>query len=108
MFVTILSIALVALMPGGTMPSSAPALPGGGPSGAPGLLSGGGPDIYGYKYLDSDTPPAGPTYNWVSIKGVGTKVTGLGDDNCAGPFPIGFDFPYYWYRVDEVIVGANG
>ena len=109
MFVTILSIALVALMPGGTIPSSAPALPGGGPSSAHALLGGGGPDAFGYKYLDSDTTaPGAPTYNWVSIKGVGTRVTGLGDDNCVGPFPIGFDFPYYWYKVSTCVVGSNG
>jgi len=109
MFVTILSIALVALMPGGTMPSSAAALPGGGLSGAPALFGGGGPDSFGYRYLDSDTTaPGAPTYNWVSIKGVGTRVTGLGDDNCVGPFPIGFDFPYYWYKVNTCVVGSNG
>ncbi len=109
MFVTILSIALIALSPGGTMPSSGPALRGGGPSSAPVRLGGGGPDVYGYKYLDSDTTcPGAPTYNWVSIKGVGTEVTGLGDDTCVGPFPIGFEFPYYWYRVDSVAVGSNG
>ena len=98
MFVTILSIALVALTPGGITPSHAPV-----------LLGGGGPDAYGYQYLDSDTTaPGAPTYSWVSIQGVGTQVTGLSDDNYAGPFPIGFDFPYYWYSVDEVIVGSNG
>ncbi len=98
MFVTILSIALVALTPSGMTPSSAPV-----------QLGGGGPDAYGYQYLDSDTTaPGAPTYNWVSIKGVGTEVTGLSDDNYAGPYPIGFDFPYYWYSVDEVIVGSNG
>ena len=109
MFATILSIALVAFAPGGTMPSNAPAMPGGGPFSAPMLLGGGGPDAYGYKYLDSDTTaPGAPTYNWVDIKGVGTRVTGLGDDNCTGPFPIGFNFPYYWYQVNSVIVGSNG
>ncbi len=109
MFVAILSIALVALTPSGTAPTSAPALPNAVPSGAPMLLGGGGPDDYGYKYLDSDTTaPGAPTYNWVSIKGVGTRVTGLADDNTVGPFPIGFEFPYYWYKVDEVIVGSNG
>ena len=98
MFVTILSIALVALTPGGMVPSQGPA-----------LLGGGGPDSYGYKYLDSDTTcPGSPTYTWVSIKGVGTEITTLGDDNSAGPFPIGFEFPYYWYRVNSVIVGSNG
>ena len=99
---TILSVVLAALMPVGTMPSS-------GPHGGPAPLGGGGPDVYGYKYLDSDTTaPGAPTYKWVSIKGVGTKITTLLDDNTAGPFPIGFSFPYYWYRVDSVIVGSNG
>jgi hypothetical protein len=98
MFVMILSIALVALTPAGMVPSSAPA-----------LLGGGGPDAFGYKYLDSDTTASGaPTYNWVSIKGVGTRITTLGDDNSAGPFSIGFNFPYYWYKVSSVIVGSNG
>ncbi len=98
MFVTILSMALVALTPSGMLPSS-----------ARGLLGGGGPDTFGYKYLDSDTTaPGAPTYNWVSIKGVGTKITTLGDDNNAGPFSIGFSFPYYWYKVNSVIVGSNG
>jgi hypothetical protein len=98
MFVTILSIALVALSPSGMTPSSTPA-----------LLGGGGPDAYGYQYLDSDTTaPGAPTYNWVSIKDVGTRVTGLGDDNLVGPFAIGFEFPYYWYRVNSVIIGSNG
>jgi len=98
MFVTILSIALVAMSQGGITPPSLPS-----------PLGGGGPDAYGYKYLDSDTTaPGAPTYDWVSIKGVGTQVTGLGDDNNAGPFPIGFEFPYYWYKVEDVIVGSNG
>jgi len=98
MFVTILSIALVALTPGGRMPSNSPV-----------LLGGAGPDSFGYRYLDSDTTaPGSPTYNWVDIKGVGTQVTGLDDDNFVGPFSVGFDFPYYWYKVNSVIVGSNG
>ncbi|MBM3313346.1 T9SS type A sorting domain-containing protein [candidate division WOR-3 bacterium] len=97
MFVTILSVALVALTPSYSPSAGAP------------MLGGGGPDQYGYRYLDSDTVcPGAPTYNWVSIKGVGTKIQSLGDDNYTGPFPIGFSFPYYWYRVDSVIVGSNG
>jgi hypothetical protein len=102
MFVAILSIALVALTPSGATPTSAP-------SGAPTLLGGGGPDDYGYQWLDSDTTdPGAPAYNWTSIKGVGTLVTGLADDNSVGPFSIGFEFPYYWYKADQVIIGANG
>lgn len=98
MIVSILAIALVAVSP--VMPGNV---------GAPVLLGGGGPDAYGYRYLDSDTTaPGAPTYNWVSIKGAGTRITTLGDDNVAGPFPIGFSFPYYWYRVNSVYVGSNG
>ncbi len=70
---------------------------------------GGGPDSFGYRYLDSDTTcPGSPVYNWVDIKGAGVRVTGLGDDNYAGPFGIGFEFPYYGYRVDTVYIGAGG
>ncbi len=72
------------------------------------VLSGtGGPDDYGYTWIDSHEP-GGPTYNWRDITGVGTQVIGLGDDNSVGPFPIGFDFPYYWYMVDQFYVGSNG
>ncbi|MEO0082311.1 MAG: T9SS type A sorting domain-containing protein [candidate division WOR-3 bacterium] len=73
----------------------------------PADTSTGGPDAYGYRWIDSDTA-GGPVYNWVDIKARGTMVTGLGDDNVVGPFPIGFDFPYYWYRVNQVYVGSNG
>jgi len=70
----------------------------------------GGPDAYGYRYIDSDTvAPGAPTFNWIDISGVGTLVTGLGDDNVSvSAFPIGFDFPYYWYRVNSFYVASNG
>jgi hypothetical protein len=35
-------------------------------------------------------------------------VSGLGDDNYVGPFPIQFQFPYYWYTVGSFYVGSNG
>lgn len=109
MFLAILSIALVAFTPGGTILPSAPVLHNGVSVNARALPGGGGPDAFGYRYLDSDTTaPGAPAYNWVSIKGIGTQVTGLADDNSVGPFPIGFEFPYYWYSVNSVIVGSNG
>jgi hypothetical protein len=67
----------------------------------------GGPDDYGYIWIDSDEP-GGPAYNWIDITGVGTEVTGLFDDNNVGPFSIGFDFPYYWYLVNQFWVNSNG
>ena len=91
--------ALVALVPLGV--GTQPSLP---PS-----CGVGGPDDYGYRFIDSDTTcPGAPTYNWVDIKGIGTQITGLGDDNIVGPFDVGFDFPYYWYRVNQFYVGSNG
>ncbi len=99
MVATIVAAALLAITPVG---------PGHEVSNPP-IWGGGGPDAYGYCWLDSDTTcPGAPTYNWVDIKGVGTQVTGLGDDNVVGPFNLGFDFPYYWYQVSQIYVGSNG
>lgn len=67
----------------------------------------GGPDEFGYTWIDSDEP-GGPTVNFIDISGYGTEVTGLGDDNFVGPFPIGFTFRYYWYDVNQFWVGSNG
>lgn len=63
----------------------------------------GGPDDYGYTWSDS-----GITYNWIDITTIGTEVTVLQDDNNAGPFNIGFEFPYYWYHTNKFWVNSNG
>jgi hypothetical protein len=69
--------------------------------------SSGGPDAYGYTWIDI-YEPGGPEYNWIDITGIGIKVEGLTDDNNVGPFPIGFDFPYYGYYCNQFFVNANG
>ncbi|MCU0607355.1 MAG: DUF1565 domain-containing protein [Candidatus Edwardsbacteria bacterium] len=67
----------------------------------------GGPDAYGYRYVDNDGDSA--AYRWVdTIGGTWTAVGGLGDDNVVGPFDLGFQFPYYWYRVSQFWIHANG
>jgi len=74
------------------------------------VTGGGGPDAFGYWWIDSDTV-GGPEYQWIDIttKPGAVEVTSLlGDDNNCGPYAIGFDFPYYWYTADEVIIGSNG
>jgi parallel beta-helix repeat protein len=68
----------------------------------------GGPDAWGYRYIDSDAPDTAG-YSWRdTTEGVWNAVNGLGDDNCIGPFPIGFSFPYYWYTVDQFWIQSNG
>jgi hypothetical protein len=66
-----------------------------------------GSDAWGYMWFRSDEP-GGPTFNWVDITARGTLVTGLGDDNYVGPFPLLFEFPYYWYTISSFNIGSNG
>ncbi len=54
----------------------------------------GGPDLFGYRWVDSDEPN-GPAFDWIDITTIGTEITGLGDDDNEGPFDIGFEFPFY-------------
>jgi hypothetical protein len=60
-----------------------------------------GPDGFGYT-------GQGCTYSWVDISGTGTAVAGLGDDNYAGPFPVGFTFPFYGASQTAFYVASNG
>jgi hypothetical protein len=69
-------------------------------------ILGGGPDAYGYIWEDSDGDSI--TFNWVDTTSSWKQVPGLTDDNVVGPIPIGFDFPYYWYKVNQFWVGSNG
>lgn len=68
----------------------------------------GGPDTWGYTWKDSNEP-GGPVYSWIDIVSEGgTEVKLLADDNSRGPFPMNFDFTYYWYDVNQFWVGSNG
>lgn len=77
------------------------------PKGAPFIISAldtsGGPDAFGYRWNDN------LAYNFVDTTvGTWTRVTGLGDDNFAGPFNLGFSFRYYYYNVTQFWIGSNG
>ena len=67
------------------------------------------PDLWGYTWVRS-TDPGGPTFGWIDITNKPGRVivTGLTDDNVAGPFPMLFNFKYYWYDVNSFTVGSNG
>lgn len=74
---------------------------------APAFALQGGPDLYGYIWKDSNEP-GGPVFNWIDITGFGTQVTGLADDNVAGPFVMQTNQPFYWYAPKKIWIGSNG
>ena len=65
-------------------------------------------------YPDRDSFGYGATvapYNWVDISTTGTEITdwtGGKDDGYAGPFPTGFQFPFYDQLWEEFYVSTNG
>ncbi|HBC45909.1 MAG TPA: hypothetical protein DCZ43_02575, partial [candidate division Zixibacteria bacterium] len=73
----------------------------------PVILNSGGPDGFGNKWVDSDEP-GGPTYSWVDISSLGTTIPIPSDDAYAGPFTIGFSFPFYGNSYSTLYVSANG
>jgi subtilisin family serine protease len=81
------------------------------PDPRPGILGTGGPDLFGYEWTDSDEP-GGPVFDWVDISGVGTWVQWDSDNYCGncnvGPFPLGFDFPFYGDTFNEVRASVTG
>jgi len=64
-------------------------------------------DSGAYQWIDSDTS-SNFTYNWVDISHTGTVVTGLTDDVSVGPYPIGFDFPFYGKEYQTFHISSNG
>jgi hypothetical protein len=60
-----------------------------------------------YSWLDSDKP-GGPIFDWIDISSNGIQVDSLKDDNYAGPFPIGFSFPFYGELYDNFYISSNG
>jgi sugar lactone lactonase YvrE len=73
----------------------------------PGVLGSGGPDVFGYRWKDSDAP-GGPAFSWTDISATGTPVGIVGDDSTSGPIPIGFSFPFYGNSFATVRVCTNG
>jgi uncharacterized repeat protein (TIGR01451 family) len=72
-----------------------------------GTVPGAGAPPAAYTWSDSDQP-GGPVYNWIDITGIGTPITGLGDDTNVGPFDIGFPFPFYDQTFNTFRLCSNG
>lgn len=75
----------------------------------------GGPDLFGYKWRDSNEPN-GPLYVWNDISATGTLATNWiatgtfdpKDEGYAGPFPLGFNFKFYGQEKSQIYVSSNG
>lgn len=75
----------------------------------------GGPDLGGYKWIDSDEPN-GPAYVWNDIATTGTLVSNwiptgtfvANDEGYAGPFSLGFNFKYYGQAKSQLYISTNG
>lgn len=73
---------------------------------------GGGPDLFGYKWKDSNEPN-GPPYVWNDIASnpsavVVTFPNGTLDDGYTNAIPIGFDFKFYGTNYSSYYLSTNG
>ena len=66
----------------------------------------GGPDNFGYTFANSNAV-GGPEYSWVTPSGA-NEISGLIDDAHDGPFPIGFNFPFYDGAYNQFWIDSNG
>jgi hypothetical protein len=69
-----------------------------------------GGDACGYRWYTTQATvqDSTPTYDWVDISSTGQLLSGLSDDNYAGPINLPFPFVYYWNSYSKVYVGSNG
>jgi subtilisin family serine protease len=73
--------------------------------GIPVLQGAGGPDIYGYRGIDSNEQ-GGPVFQWVDIAQAGTRLF-LGDDDYAR-VDMPFLFPFYDEFKSVAYISSNG
>ncbi|MCX7605643.1 MAG: hypothetical protein N2170_00035 [Bacteroidia bacterium] len=71
-----------------------------------------GGDACGYRWYThlASVVDSTPTYDWVDVTELTNPqlLSGLGDDNFAGPISLPFSFVYYWNSYTKVYVGSNG
>ncbi|MDG5814866.1 S8 family serine peptidase [Chitinispirillales bacterium ANBcel5] len=68
----------------------------------------GGPDLFGYRWMDSDET-GGPVYQWNDISATGQRLDIVSEClDCSQMQSISFTFPFYENSYDEIYVGSNG
>ncbi len=68
----------------------------------------GGYDNYGYRWIDNNGEPGGPTYSWIDISSTGTSCGISGDESLSAALPIGFTFNFYGTAYTQFKVSTNG
>lgn len=66
----------------------------------------GGPDMYGYKWEDSNEE-GGPVYEWFDISTVGTSSGLTGDDGSIN-IDLPFEFEFYGEPKTSILASSNG
>lgn len=66
----------------------------------------GGPSAFGYTFTDNSEPD-GPDFRFIDISSTGTPVA-LSDDSGAGPYVLGFEFPFFGEIKTQFYISSNG
>ncbi len=75
--------------------------------GTPQTEGAGGPDLFGYKWIDSDEP-GGPVPNYIDISGTGTILTFSSQDDGVAPIALPFSVKFYGQNYSNILVSTNG
>lgn len=77
-------------------------------TGNPVTLSSGGPDQFGYRWKDSNTP-GGPAFLWNDISTTGRVLPTISScDDCYESAPLSFTFNFYGNPYNSIYVSSNG
>ncbi len=70
--------------------------------------SGSGPETFTDPFYVGPPELSSIPFEWFEISGLGTDTEITGDDQNLGPFPIGFDFPFYGIALNQIRICSNG
>jgi subtilisin family serine protease len=73
--------------------------------GEPAALASGGPDVFGYRWGDSDGNSV--IYDWTDITATGTAMS-FSDDSVTSAIDLGFTFEFYGVEYTQIRVSSNG